>query len=1000
MRITELHIYGFGQLSDLVIQDLSDFQVFFGENEAGKSTLSAFIHAILFGFPTKQQSDLRYEPKHQTKYGGKLKAHFPNRGYAVIERIKGKAVGDVTVVLEDGTHGNESLLKELLSNVDRSLYQAIFSFNIHGLQNIHQMKNEDIGKFLFSAGTLGTDSLSIAENELQKELDLRFKPSGKKPMINEKLQELHELNADLKKAAAKNQAYEQLSLRKEELENELVALRNAIEDLRMRENKIKEWIRIRPNFFEEKSIVEELARIGEVSFPIQGIQRLEKLLLMLNPLEVHLSTAKENVEQISKELETLIPNEEILAHESAILSLMEKLPLLEQMKLEEAKLKNQKEESNEKLNILKEKLHINLPETEIFEINTNIFVKEEVEEAYIKSQKLSEKKQHLDDSFQEEKNELETLEEEMERCREQLLSEQERSNFSRSFKHETDIQKIETEIGYLQEKILFYKNAGQQEKKRMKELQTKKQFQLMVFAVIMTILLVYFLMTKQWSFALIGFFVNIFLIWLGIKNKDSKPSQTKNEALEDLIKQEEILRENLRVMKSGTDYHAMKMIEKDDQLLNHLSNLKLKWDQKNAQYEKVLSKFEVWEEEVRQHEQQVQDLCASLKLPYEIGGSRLMEGYQMIEQLKSNLRDIMRIDQRLQDINFSIRNVEEQLEFYSNKFFDKQDYDIHHFSYSFKRILKEETEKQIQCEAIGKKYKETVNHLQELQLQQRHLKGEISKLLEEANAVDEQQFMLLGKKAGDKLRLNEKLQELERQKNYSFLTPHDIDELEAILDVEASVMEIDTKKKLSESKYAEMQDQLAKVKYELQVIEEGGLYSELMHTYKEKKYELEEVAKEWAAYSLAQNILYRTVEKYKNQRLPQMLEKAEEFLVFLTEGKYRRIHLKETGTGFIIENKDHSLFEANELSQATMEQVYVALRLSLAVTLYEKYSFPIMIDDSFVNFDEKRTSKVMQLLKSLNNNQILFFTCHKHMLQFFHESDILWLEKGKVRIHS
>ena len=40
----------------LKLRTLTDFQVFYGENEAGKSTIMAFIHGILFGFPTKQQS--------------------------------------------------------------------------------------------------------------------------------------------------------------------------------------------------------------------------------------------------------------------------------------------------------------------------------------------------------------------------------------------------------------------------------------------------------------------------------------------------------------------------------------------------------------------------------------------------------------------------------------------------------------------------------------------------------------------------------------------------------------------------------------------------------------------------------------------------------------------------------------------------------------------------------------------------------------------------------
>src|SRR5213075_902676 len=115
-----MHVYGFGQLADVEIDNLADFQVFYGENEAGKSTIMAFIHGILFGFPTKQQTELRYEPRHNSKYGGKIKILTEDRGFTVIERVKGKAaVGDVSVIFENGVIGGEDLLKELLSNIDR-----------------------------------------------------------------------------------------------------------------------------------------------------------------------------------------------------------------------------------------------------------------------------------------------------------------------------------------------------------------------------------------------------------------------------------------------------------------------------------------------------------------------------------------------------------------------------------------------------------------------------------------------------------------------------------------------------------------------------------------------------------------------------------------------------------------------------------------------------------------------------------------------------------------
>jgi uncharacterized protein YhaN len=127
-----------------------------------------------------------------------------------------------------------------------------------------------------------------------------------------------------------------------------------------------------------------------------------------------------------------------------------------------------------------------------------------------------------------------------------------------------------------------------------------------------------------------------------------------------------------------------------------------------------------------------------------------------------------------------------------------------------------------------------------------------------------------------------------------------------------------------------------------------------------------------------------------------MISKAEAFLSYLTDGNYQRIIPQPSGTGFLVERIDHTIFEANELSQATTEQVYVSIRLALATTLYEKYRFPIIIDDSFVNFDARRTQKVMDLLKQLKHNQILFFTCHVHLLDYFSQDQIINLQNGSI----
>ena len=47
MIITEIYIKNFGMLSDRHIRFTDDVQIIYGENESGKSTLHAFIRAML-----------------------------------------------------------------------------------------------------------------------------------------------------------------------------------------------------------------------------------------------------------------------------------------------------------------------------------------------------------------------------------------------------------------------------------------------------------------------------------------------------------------------------------------------------------------------------------------------------------------------------------------------------------------------------------------------------------------------------------------------------------------------------------------------------------------------------------------------------------------------------------------------------------------------------------------------------------------------------------------
>lgn len=104
-----------------------------------------------------------------------------------------------------------------------------------------------------------------------------------------------------------------------------------------------------------------------------------------------------------------------------------------------------------------------------------------------------------------------------------------------------------------------------------------------------------------------------------------------------------------------------------------------------------------------------------------------------------------------------------------------------------------------------------------------------------------------------------------------------------------------------------------------------------------------------------------------------MIADAERHFSFLTNGGYRKIILDQSGEGILVQRSDGLSFRVEEVSRGTAEQIYVSLRLALADHTFENDSFPLIIDDSFVNFDAERTKRMLELLKKFRKSGKSYF---------------------------
>ena len=78
------------------------------------------------------------------------------------------------------------------------------------------------------------------------------------------------------------------------------------------------------------------------------------------------------------------------------------------------------------------------------------------------------------------------------------------------------------------------------------------------------------------------------------------------------------------------------------------------------------------------------------------------------------------------------------------------------------------------------------------------------------------------------------------------------------------------------------------------------------------------------------------------------------------------------------------------LSNATIEQLYFALRLASADLLYEDDEFPLFLDDVFGNYDDERLRQTLAYLNQKTNRQIFLFTGRKEILHVLDQNEILY----------
>lgn len=126
--------------------------------------------------------------------------------------------------------------------------------------------------------------------------------------------------------------------------------------------------------------------------------------------------------------------------------------------------------------------------------------------------------------------------------------------------------------------------------------------------------------------------------------------------------------------------------------------------------------------------------------------------------------------------------------------------------------------------------------------------------------------------------------------------------------------------------------------------------------------------------NLAIENLNKAYEEMKTTITPKFTNNLSEGIKEITNNKYEKVAINDEN-GMIIENARGEYIEANKLSTGTIDQLYLALRLSMIKDL-SKETLPIILDETFAYFDNARLEKIIQYLnEKAKEHQTIIFTC-------------------------
>ena len=1027
MRITGLHIDGFGRFTDRSFGPLErPATVFYGPNEAGKSTLLEFIRRVLFGFPDGRSRGNPYPPLSGGRHGGRVTIATDAGELITIQRTQGRGVGPVTLGSSTGEAIPSEELPRLLGNHSRSVFEGIFAFTLDELNNESLLNDDSVNLQIYSAG-IGALRLPTALAELGRQKDEIFRPQGRNQFVPNVIQSIERTDTELREITGYAMDYRRQSERLAEIDRELKDVGERRLQLMSKKERHENLIRAWDPWNDLISAEQRMAELPAVeAFPENGTILLESLETRAETARQELSSADERVKRIKANVDEEIEHLVILERSNEVRALERGRSAFDQSVKD---LPERRAELSSKRSELDTSLANLGPDWDAGRLNSfdlSLVVREEVANYGVRLQSARTAIERSQTALAQEETALADAQEDAERAQ------TDRDNAASPALDENDIRERRRRIR--QSRNTLGELARMEERSQDLREQvgdepvigatTPNGSRARLLAGLLGVLGVAVLVAGLWlavaatpgvGIALVAIGAVLFTVAAFLFIRGSSPASPVAARIQRQIseadEQLEGIRSRLQADADALNLDAVDLdalLETEEEL--DTADVRLReWQQLEGRLAQATERAERQTLRRDEAQQSVQGVQATLETAEQTWQSWLQQrgllstfSPDSIQELRT-LVDLARTHHReVDEMQRRIAAIETDIDEFigmARPLAEAHGFEVEWSDYAkvagvadniidLHRDVSEAARTRTDAE---KELEEAQQELAARQNSQQEVADEMAALLKSGGAEDVDDFrtrnQIFQERAGLAGTITGAVEQMQRisgpgdalEARRATLAATDIQTIrDGVRQFEADLEEIDAQRSALDTERGSIQTTLEGLASE----EDSSRLRLERHRLTE---ELQGHARDWAVRTIAESLIRQAQSKFEKERQPDVIRHAERFFLDVTDGAYQAVFSPLGSSEINVMDATGNIRTPQQLSRGTREQLFLALRFGLILELGQRAErLPVIVDEALVNFDPIRGTRAAgSFIELSETNQVLVFTCHPQIVDWF-----------------